>query len=465
MSGPFVAIGEVLRYVEKAKLDPTIETIDGLRNFHRLAALQSSKAALLERGISGIAAVRTSGADRRPAVLIRSSPHKRGREETPWDDVFDVDVGHIRYFGDNKPRQTASGWSVRIAADAPGNKLLSELATLHQSPDEADRLRAAPLLFFRAVPVPGRTKGQLEFQGYGVIDTIGMVTQFHPQSGRYFSNLVFDFVVLQLDDEARGFDWNWINLRRTSTVSDADGLVAAPMAWRTWVKEGAPSLERLRRRVSRFAVEERTTQLPPSGTPEGEILNRIIDFYSRPRDLRESEAERTTSLGGTVSATKTRFEALAEVVAEHVLQTPDRRYSPRWITRGTGDEGVDFVGRLRIGSGFSSVDVVVLGQAKCESQNSATGGVHIARTVARLQRGWLGIYVTTSHFSKQVQQEVIEDGYPIVLVPGLRVAAVVSALLHQRNMSLLELLREIDDRYNSRLSYRRPGEATVSDDF
>ena len=135
------------------------------------------------------------------------------------------------------------------------------------------------------------------------------------------------------------------------------------------------------------------------------------------------------------------------------------------ITRGTGDEGVDSVGRLRIGSGFSSVDVVVLGQAKCESQNSATGGVHIARTVARLQRGWLGIYVTTSHFSKQVQQEVIEDGYPIALVPGLRVAAVVSVLLHERNMSLLELLREIDDRYSSRLSYRRPGEATFSDDF
>ena len=159
MSGPFVAIGEVLRYVEKAKLDPTVETIDGLRNFHRLTALQSSKAVLLERGISGIAAVRTSGVDRRPAVLIRSSPHKRGREETPWEDAFDVDVGHIRYFGDNKPRELESGWSVRTAAEAPGNKLLSELATLHQSPDQADRRRAAPLLFFRSVASAGAHEG------------------------------------------------------------------------------------------------------------------------------------------------------------------------------------------------------------------------------------------------------------------------------------------------------------------
>ncbi|MBK7123629.1 MAG: hypothetical protein IPH68_12960 [Chitinophagaceae bacterium] len=39
--------------------------------------------------------------NRRPAILISSSPHKIS-ETTPWQDVFDVDNGHIRYYGDNK---------------------------------------------------------------------------------------------------------------------------------------------------------------------------------------------------------------------------------------------------------------------------------------------------------------------------------------------------------------------------
>lgn len=109
------------------------------------------------------------------------------------------------------------------------------------------------------------------------------------------------------------------------------------------------------------------------------------------------------------------------------------------------------------------MDLVVLGQAKCEARESATGGVHIARTVARLQRGWLGVYVTTSHFSQQVQQEVIEDGYPIVLVPGRKVAEVVSGILSERGISVLALLREVDDGYTDRLSYRRPHEAVLTD--
>jgi hypothetical protein len=73
------------------------------------------------------------------------------------------------------------------------------------------------------------------------------------------------------------------------------------------------------------------------------------------------------------------------------------------------------------------------------------------------------VYVTTSHFSQQVQQEVIEDGYPIVLVPGRKVAEVVSGILSERGISVLALLREVDDGYTDRLSYRRPHEAVLTD--
>ena len=40
---------------------------------------------------------------RRPALLLRSSPWKAGHETNPWEDVYDLDHGHVRYFGDHKP--------------------------------------------------------------------------------------------------------------------------------------------------------------------------------------------------------------------------------------------------------------------------------------------------------------------------------------------------------------------------
>jgi hypothetical protein len=52
-------------------------------------------------------------------VLISSSPHKIGSHENPWQDVFEPDHGHIRFYGDNK--------SPNKAADASfGNRVLPQ---------------------------------------------------------------------------------------------------------------------------------------------------------------------------------------------------------------------------------------------------------------------------------------------------------------------------------------------------
>src|SRR5205823_5968167 len=140
---------------------------------------------------------------------------------------------------------------------------------------------------------------------------------------------------------------------------------------------------------------------------------------------------------------KARFETLASFVAGRILGESGTRYQHGWVTRGSGDEGVDFVGRIDIGSSFSLVGLVVLGQAKCEKVDEATNGRDIARTVARLRRGWLGVYVTTSYFSVPAQREVIEDRYPIVLVPGLRIATELAAAMHDRKLTdLSDLLEE-----------------------
>ena len=39
--------------------------------------------------------------------------------------------------------------------------------------------------------------------------------------------------------------------------------------------------------------------------------------------------------------------------------------------------------------------------------------------MARLRRGEYGLFFTTSYYTKQAQEEVIEDGYPVKLFSGI----------------------------------------------
>jgi hypothetical protein len=94
---------------------------------------------------------------------------------------------------------------------------------------------------------------------------------------------------------------------------------------------------------------------------------------------------------------------LAELVAEEILKGTARHYRRGCVTPPSGDGGADFIARMGVGSGFATTKLVVLGQAKCEGLGTATSGRDIARTVARLRRGWIGVYVTTSYFSRRAQ--------------------------------------------------------------
>jgi hypothetical protein len=145
-----------------------------------------------------------------------------------------------------------------------------------------------------------------------------------------------------------------------------------------------------------------------------------------------------------------------------VIAESHGRYRPGWITRGSGDHGVDFVGRLDVGSGFSSTSLVVLGQAKCERPDSSTSGKDIARTVARLRRGWIGCYVTTGTFSASTQEEVVEDRYPLILVPGSKVAQAVRTIALRDGITVERLLQRVDSSYLSRLRDRDPEQVLIS---
>ena len=64
-----------------------------------------------------------------------------------------------------------------------------------------------------------------------------------------------------------------------------------------------------------------------------------------------------------------------------------------------------------------------------------------------MKRGWIGAYVTTSYFSESVQQEVKEDSYPIMMINGAKVAAVVERELFETKQHLVEYLNRLSEKY------------------
>lgn len=422
--------GEVYRYSRPYTKTP--DEIDGYPNYFSLVSGPRQKLPLLERGINPIQIVQATDGARRPAVLISSSPHKIGSRETPWQDFFDPDNGHILYYGDNKD-------SDKDPSTAPGNRILLQVYKTHNASDHSVRMSSVPLIFFERVSKAGKQKGFVKFQGYGIIERVELVSQYDRNKGQNFTNYLFHFAVLSLKDDREVFDWNWINMRRDPGLELDKTLESASHSWKQWIKAGKASLDRNRRRISKLLTLTAEEQRGP-----------LIDLSS-------SEAQALKDISNFYTSKKRCFEALAAVVTERVIASSGGDYHFGWITRPP-DGGADFVGRLNVGAGFGAAKLVVLGQAKCEKVNTPTSGNHIARTVARLKRGWIGVYVTTSYYSEAVQREVIEDEYPLVLINGLRVAREVIRLAHEKGRSITALLEEIESEFESKIQVRRPEE-------
>jgi hypothetical protein len=178
-------------------------------------------------------------------------------------------------------------------------------------------------------------------------------------------------------------------------------------------------------------------QRPTTGSEDHTILSEIYRYFSGKNHL---------------------FEVLAEFTTAQILREQGVTYSPGWITQGSGDGGFDFVGSIDLdpSSSFRSSRQVVLGQAKCEKLDKATNGIHIARLAARLRRGWVGVYVTTSYFSLPVQREVLSDRYPVMLVDGRRLAEVIRRYLVGSGETLQVFLDRLLTNYASRIGFGDP---------
>jgi restriction endonuclease Mrr len=127
-----------------------------------------------------------------------------------------------------------------------------------------------------------------------------------------------------------------------------------------------------------------------------------------------------------------------------------------WVTKASGDRGIDFVGRLDLGTNVGPLRVVVAGQAKCQIGGSSPA--ELSRLAAKLSRGWVGVFITTGYFSQQAQMELQDDGYPILLIDGRRVGELVARECIQSGTSTREFLEQVDATYEVRVKARNASE-------
>ncbi|MER6781058.1 MULTISPECIES: hypothetical protein [unclassified Streptomyces] len=140
------------------------------------------------RGTHPIAKVKARGEERRPATLIRSSPWKAGTAGTPWHDVFDLDNGRVRYYGDHRVDHTVPVGSTQ------GHKVLLDASAAHQALTASERELAVPLLVFKAASHNKTPKGYAEFAGIAVIERYGQIER--EEAGRTCSNYGYDLSIL-----------------------------------------------------------------------------------------------------------------------------------------------------------------------------------------------------------------------------------------------------------------------------
>lgn len=422
-------MGQIYRCSSKEKSEE-LETVDGLPNYFYYTKVKNFDSTFtFQKGIHCVRNIKIpDGKSRCPVIIVSSSPHKAGTENTPWKDYYDTDHGYIKYYGDNKNGNSMPG-------DKQGNRELIKLLSKYQSKDTNIRKNeAVPILFFERVIYDNRINGNLKFQGFGIIDNAKVVTQAN--NGNEFANYVFEFAVFSMASENEEFDWNWIAKRCDSSLTTEETNKYAPKSWKDWVKTG--KIESNRRNVAKLDIVKTMEQIPIKNSKEEIILNKVKKFYENKKHT---------------------FEILAMECTKFFLEESNIRYTDGWITKKSGDGGIDFVLKINIGSGFEGLDMVVLGQAKCEK--NATSGRDIARTVARLRRGWIGVYVTTSYFSESTQLEILEDKYPLIKINGLKLAELIDRnILGGTNdyKKLDKYLERLEKEYVKKISNRNPNE-------
>jgi restriction endonuclease Mrr len=159
----------------------------------------------------------------------------------------------------------------------------------------------------------------------------------------------------------------------------------APSSWNQYKKGNTIKLQ-----VWKHKIRSLSEQLPEQSSEDAKILDQLVYL------------------------TPTEFEAVTVAIFKQLKDVTHTITQ----TRPTKDGGFDFTGHFSLPYPLS-YDIRFLGEAKKYNRGNGVQPKHVSRLVARLSRGEYGIFVTTSYYTKQAQEEVFQDGYPVKLFSGI----------------------------------------------
>ena len=303
------------------------------------------------------------------AFLVLVSSHVSVATYNPWDDVIDPLQGRIWYWGDAKshPTKTRDDWE--------GNKYLQYIWT---AVNEERWVDVPPILHFSKLQ-----KGFVKFNGVTVLTELR--DSWMEERGVRIRNhrACLDVLPIQRVPLA------WL----ASRVGGVEHTI--PSEWRRYATTG----DHGRLVVYAKRIRTKEEQLPEGSSAEHAILRELAQL-----DPYDFERLAVKAFQGTEIS--------------HAIEG----------TRKTRDGGFDFFGSFRLPPPLSYT-IPLKGEVKrYELDGSGVGPKDVARLVARLQRGEHGVFVTTSYFTKQAQEEVFADKYPVELIPGGRFAGLLQQI-------------------------------------
>ena len=296
-------------------------------------------------------------------IVLVTDERSTGSSANPWEDSVDIPHGRIVYWGDAKFD------AKKTVGDFVGNRAL-ESAWGGVLDNERDLI--PPILHFSK-----RSTGSLQFNGLCVLDRLELT--WFEDHGRPVRNYRAHLGIL--DEEFVDLDWLHSRARASSRSELSSG---GPASWRRY---RAGYIDRLH--VWAPALRTTAAQLPVSGSRDDLLLRQLV------------------------SMTPTGFEA---AVVALFRELDEVRHDIR-RTKPTGDGGFDFTGTFALPPPLQ-YEIEFLGEVKKFDRTTAVRPHHVSRLVARLGRGQYGVFVTTSYFTKQTQEEVLADRYPTRLVAG-----------------------------------------------
>ncbi|MDO9100389.1 MAG: restriction endonuclease [Caldisericota bacterium] len=306
-------------------------------------------------------------------------------DESEWPDSIDLETGLFTYFGDKREKGDLHDTTVG------GNRLLRSIyEKLHQDQRttippflifESRREAEGMVMRFLGLAAPGAN-------GMSSLDDLVAVWRVHKTTR--FQNYRAIFTVLRESEIPR----MWLeDMVAGAAAAESEHC---PATWKQWVMNGLYSPLVCERKKE---PRDRESQLPSSKS-EMEILEKL-----------------------RVGLNDRQFE----FAAAEIVRLMDDRFSEFTVTPRVRDHGRDAIGTYRVGHDHHQVLLDAIVEAKLWSPAHGVGVKPMSRLISRLKHRDIGVFVTTTYFNKQVQEELLEDRHPIILVSGGDISKILMA--------------------------------------